>query len=792
MKVLYSWLNDFVDLSDSNPYEVADALTNVGMEVEEIIDMAKGLENVIVAKILEIKKHPNADKLVVCQVDIGGGKTVQIVTGAKNMKEGDSVPLALNGANLPNGQTILSGEIRGEKSEGMFCGGDEIGVTEDMYKGAKEYGLLILNKGEKIGEPIAKALHLDDIIFDVNVLPNRPDANSTIVIAIEIAAALNKKFKMPNLTYKSVKGVSPIDVKVENFDECLRYTGCYVKNVKNVESPDWLKRRLTLVGHTPYSLIVDITNYVLHEMGQPMHAFDASKIYGNKIVVRNAKNEMLKTLDGKDRILTNELSICDATKPLVVAGIMGGAESGTYTTTQNVFLESAVFDFATIRRNSRKIGLTSDSSLRYSKGVYFDSAELGLKRALSLISELGAGEIVDDIKDVYKTKPQGKTIEVSVEKVNKILALNVSGEKCVSILNNLQFKTSLKGDKLTILAPSFRTDVERDCDIIEEIGRSIGFDNVSVEDTSYNKTNFKGGLTKEQSNINIIKNNLVNLGVSEIISYQFCGPDVVEKTKMNSSRNIKILNPLGLEYSLMRESLLPNGINILSKNYKLGNKSLSLFEIARVFIANEVPIKDLPTEKTHLCLMQVGSEFNYYTLKHILDLIGETFRVSFDYRKTTINKTFHTGRTADIYLYNRPIGVIGELHPTVLNNFEIGERVYALEIDLTELLKKNIVYKQSGNISKLQTLNRDLALVVDKKVEAAKIINCIKSSDKAHIEDAVIFDVYEGEQVENGKKSVAVKFYIKQTDKNLTDTEINEIMNKVIGNCNKFLGAELR
>ncbi len=792
MKVLYSWLNDFVDLSDVSPIEVADALTKVGMEVEEIIDMAKGLDKVIVAKILKIEKHPNADKLVVCQVDIGGGKTVQIVTGAKNMKEGDTVPLALNGANLPNGQTILSGEIRGEKSEGMFCGGDEIGVTEDMYKGAGEYGLLILKNGEKIGLPIAEALGLNDVIFDVNVLPNRPDANSTMVIALEIAAALNKKFKAPNLSYKAVKGESPISVEVKNFNECLRYMGCYVKNVKNTESPAWLKRRLTLVGHTPYSLFVDITNYVLHEVGQPMHVFDSDRIYGGKIVVRNADNEMLKTLDGKDRLIKNELCICDKNKPLVIAGIMGGVESGTYTTTQNVFLESAVFDYATIRRNSRKIGLTSDSSLRNSKGVYFDSAEVGLKRALSLISELGVGEIVDDIKDVYKIKPQNKTIEVSVERINKILALNVSGEQCEKILNNLQFKTTLKGNKLITTAPSFRTDVERDCDIIEEIGRSVGFDNVKVEDTSYNKTNFKGGLTAEQVNINKIKNMLVNLGTNEIISYQFSGPEIIENARMSSAKNIKLLNPLGQEYSLLREKLLPNDLNILSKNYKLGNKSLSLFEIARTFETLSLPLKELPNEKTHLCIMQVGGEYSYFSLKHLLDLVGEAFRVNFDYRRTTLNKTFHTGRAAEVCLYNRPIGVIGELHPIVLENIEVGERVYALEIDLTELLKRNIVYKQSGNISKLQTLNRDLALVVNKNVEAAKIINCIKACDKVYIEDAIIFDIYEGEQVESGKKSVAVKFYIKQTDKNLTDTEINEIMNKVIGNCNKFLGAELR
>ncbi len=792
MKVLYSWLNDFVDLSDTQPEQIVDALTSVGMEVEEFVDLKKGLENVIVSKILEIKKHPNADKLVVCKVDVGGGETKQIVTGATNMKVGDSVPLALHGAHLPNGQTILSGEIRGEKSEGMFCGGDEVGVTEAMYKGAGVYGLLILNQGEKVGAPLAEALGLNDAIYDVNVLPNRPDANSVVYIALEVAAKLNKKFKMPNLSYNSVKGNCPIDVEVKNFNECSRYMGCYVKNVKNVESPALIKRRLALVGHTPHSFLVDVTNYVLHEMGQPMHAFDADHIYGGKIIVRNAENERLKTLDDKDRVLTNELCICDANKPLVIAGIMGGMESGTFETTKNIFLESAVFDYTTIRKNSRKLGLSSDSSFRYSKGIHFGSAELGLRRALSLISEYNAGEIVADIKDVYKTKPETRTIEVSINKLNKILALKVSGEECVKILNNLMFNASVKGDKLTVVVPAHRTDCERDCDIIEEVGRSIGFDKVKVEDASLTKTIFKGGLTNEQTNINKIKNLLVGDGASEIITFQFIGPDLIEKANMHSANSIKLINPLGKEYSLMRTSLLPAGLYTASRNYKQGSRSLKLFEIAHVFNAKSLPLSELPSETNSLAIIEVGSEYNYYTLKQTLDLIAEMFRVEFEYRRVTINRTFHTGRAAEVYLYNRRIGVIGELHPTVCENFEIKERAYALEIDLTELLKRKMNAKQTSAVSKFQTINRDLALVVNKDVEAAKIIKCIKGCDKQYIEDAVIFDVYEGEQVEKGKKSVAVKYYIRQIDKSLTDTEINEITNKIIGNCAKFLGATLR
>ena len=405
MKVLLSWINDFVDVSSLKVEDIVRKLNQIGFEVEEVIDTAKGLNNVIVSKIIGIEKHPNADKLVVCKVDIGDGKTTQIVTGATNMKVGDRVPLALDGAILPCGKEIKNGVLRGVESLGMFCGGEELGFDNSIYEGAEVYGLLILNKDEKVGEPLADALSMREIILDINVLPNRPDCNSVIGIAREIASAFSLKFKAPELDYKAKKLKNKVSVTVEDSMLCPRYMGAYVYNVKNGKSPELIQKRLKLLGHNPHSLFVDITNYVLIEMGQPMHAFDADKI-GNKIIVRRAKTgESLLALDGNNYELSEEnLVIANTEKPLVIGGIIGGEESGTYETTKNVFLESAIFDYANIRHSKNELGVLTDSCLRYSKGVYENSAKYGLFRALHLISKLGVGDIAEEIVDVYDKK----------------------------------------------------------------------------------------------------------------------------------------------------------------------------------------------------------------------------------------------------------------------------------------------------------------------------------------------------------------------------------------------------
>jgi phenylalanyl-tRNA synthetase beta chain len=483
MKVFLSWINDFVDIKGIETKEIAKLLTDSDFEIEEIIDKSKGLDNVIAVKITEIVRHPNADKLVICQTDIGNGQSLQIVTGATNMKVGDIVPLAQDGANLPCGTAIKTSEIRGAKSFGMFCGGDELGIDNSIYEGAETYGLLILKQDVVPGTPMAKVLGLDDIILDVNVLPNRPDCNSVLGIAREISALIKRPMKEIDLSYKSNKVDTKIDISIQDNDLCYRYIGTVVENIKNGISPAWMQKRLKLLGHTPHNLYVDITNYILLEVGQPMHAFDVSKIGDKKIIVRKANDgEKIKALDEKTYTLnSSNLVIADSKKPLVIAGIMGGEESGTYPETKTVLLESAVFNYANIRRTSHALGLSSDSCIRFSKGVYFDCAELGMNRALHLISKLNAGTISDLTVDTYGKKPEQVIVESEVKRINERLSTNISGKEMIEILNRLDIKTNENNGILTSVVPGFRSDIERECDICEEVGRIYGLNNINLE-----------------------------------------------------------------------------------------------------------------------------------------------------------------------------------------------------------------------------------------------------------------------------------------------------------------------
>jgi phenylalanyl-tRNA synthetase beta chain len=791
MKVLLSWINDFVDISGIEQKEISKLLTDSGFEVEEIIDKSKGLKKVIAVKILDIKKHPNADKLVVCQTDIGNGNRLQIVTGATNMKVGDNVPLALDGANLPCGIEIRNSVIRGETSNGMFCGGDELGIDNSIYEGAETYGLLILKSDVIPGTPMAKVLGLEEVILDVNVLPNRPDCNSILGIAREISALTKRPLKEIDISYKSKKVNTKIDISVQDFELCERYIGTVVENIKNGESPKWMQRRLKLLGHTPHNLFVDITNYILIELGQPMHAFDISKISDQKLIIRRAKTgEEIKALDGKDYKLTEaNLVISDSKKPLVIAGIMGGEESGTYPETKNVLLESAVFNYASVRRTSHALGLSSDSAIRFSKGVSFDSAELGIKRALNLIDKLGVGTISDISVDIYNKKPEEKIVKSQVKNINERLALDVPTNEMVDILNSLGIKTTENQGTLTSIIPAYRTDIERECDICEEVGRIYGLNNIKLQNTT---TNFQaiGEKLLSQKNIDAIKVATAAEGFNEMISYQFISPKLIENLNLNLDNYIKLTNPIGLEYSIMRQSLIPAALNAISFNQKQGNKNLYLFELARVFLPKQLPLTELPNETNFLCLSICSENEDFYTLKDSLNKIMQVMNVTLEYRPSQ-NEFLHPGITADVYLYNRKIGVIGKVHPVVLERFEISKDVYLAEIDLANILTRVADNRTVIAPPKFPNVERDIALIVKKEVTASSLLSVIKKV-KNEVENAYIFDIYEGAQVTEGYKSVAIKLQIKQPEKTLNEEEISKIVSKVIYLEEKENGAKLR
>lgn len=778
MKVLLSWINDYVDTSDIELKTLVKGLTDAGFEVEEVFDKSAGLDHVVVAKITEIARHPNADKLVVCQCDYGFNKT-QIVTHATNMKVGDNVALALDGANLPCGVSIKNGELRGVVSNGMFCGGDELGINDSIYPGASVDGLLILAPNCVPGTPIANVLGLNEVVLDVNVLPNRADCNSIYAIAKEIGAIFDRPVKPLDLTYTAV-GNKKVDIEVEATDLCPRYESVVVENVKNGDSPAWMQKRLTLLDHTPHSLFVDITNYVLLEVGQPMHAFDLSKIKGNKIIVRRAKmGEKLLTLDEKEHELTSEnLVIANQVEPMVIAGIMGGMESGTYETTSLVMLESANFHFANIRRSAHALGMLSDSSIRYSKGVNVENTEIGLKRALNIITKLNAGEISKEIVDVHTTLPAQRTVESSVTRINERLGLEIPAEEMVRILNRLDIKTGATGDKLVSIIPQERTDIERECDICEEVGRIYGLDKVSIDSNTATDFHTVGELTVEQKNINKLKVNSALSGFDETLTWQFGSPKTIQNAGLKLENHIVIANPIGQDYSVVRTSLMPGMLNTISFNLKQGNKDLKLFELARVFIPKQLPLTELPDEHNNLVLSLTGN-YDFYNLKNRLNKIMASIGVTLEYRQAQ-NHMFHPGICADIYLYNRKIGEIGEVHPTILKNFDINQKVYMAEINLSNVICR-LNDRHTGNApDKLPNISRDLAIVVDRDTPAGEIIKTALKADKQNIIGAKVFDVYIADSLGENKKSVAFSLTIRQGEKPLTETDITEIVNRVL------------
>lgn len=790
MKVLLSWINDYVDISKVELKQITKGLTDSGFEVEEIIDKSAGLENIVVAQITSIERHPNADKLVICQADYGFDKT-QVVTHADNMKVGDKVPLALEGAHLPNGVEIKNGSLRGVASNGMFCAGEELGIDNSIYEGAEVDGLLILNPNEEIGMPIAKVLGLDEVILDINVLPNRSDCNSIYGIAKEIGAILGLPIKPLDLSYNT-SSHKKVNVNVEDFDMCPRYEAVVVENIKNQPSPKYMQKRLSLLGHTPHNLFVDITNYILLEVGQPMHVFDLERIKGNTINVRRAKQgETLLTLDEKEHKLTpNNLVIADTEKPLVIAGIMGGIHSGTTLETTNVMLESANFNYVNIRHSSYELSLSSDSSIRYAKGVFIENTDIGLKRALNIISSLNVGNISDVIVDVRNSLPVKRTVISEIQKINERLGLEIQKETMLDILNRLGIETVEKNGSLISMIPPDRTDIERDCDICEEVGRIYGLDKVSIDETAPTKFSSVGEITNKQKNINRIKIACASNGFYETLTWQFGSPKTIEKAGLKVEEHIKVLNPIGLDYSVIRRSLMPGMLNTISFNLKQGNKELRLFELARVFLAKQLPITELPDEHENLCLSLTGS-YNFYDLKNKLNLIMAEIGIELEYRQAT-NAMFHPGISADIYLYNKKIGEIGEIHPTIRNNFEINQKVYMAEISLASFQDRLNDKHICKPIDKLPSIERDLAIIVDKDVSASKIISTTLNADKVKISKCKVFDVYESDALGNDKKSVAIRFSIRQTDKTLTDNEILEVMQNVLNAQIKENNAKLR
>lgn len=798
MKLPISWLKDYVEI-DLTAEEIAEKLLFCGFEVEEIIYKGKNIENVVAGKILSIEKHPDADKLIVCSIDVGKEKPLQIVTGANNIKVGDNVPVALNKSLLPNGMKIKEGKLRGVLSQGMLCSGEELCIDETDYEGASVNGILIIKEDIKAGSDIKEVLGLDEYILDVSITANRPDCQSIYGLSREVAALLNKPLKPLNLNYKEENNdniKNYIDVEVNSPKLCPRYMAKCVKDIKIMLSPKWLQKRLRLCGIRPINAIVDITNYILLETGQPMHAFDKRFLKGDKIIVRNAKdNEKIITLDEKENILSNEmLVICDREKPVAVAGVMGGENSGIKKDTETVIFESAKFTRDSIRKTSRKLSLFSDSSFRFEKGIDFNSCELSLNRALALIDEIGCGKVVSGVIDIKSEKPFEKIITTTKTKIENVLGIEIEKDIMLKILNGLEIKSSFNGDNLICEIPPHREDIESYPDLAEEIIRFYGYDHLRA-DLLKNASITKGGKNENLKKLDRLKDVMIAQGFNEILTYSFINQNYFDKLKFEKDnilrKTIRLKNPLSEQMAVMRTTLAHSIIETIANNTKMKILEGRFFEIASVYLADKLPLEDLPKEKQKLCFACFGKDEDFYTLKGFVENIAYCFGVDINIERGNYAH-MHSGRTATIFNNEKNIGYFGEIHPDVLENYDIKQKAYIAEIDL-DIFNENICYYTGFKpVPKFPEVERDLAVVVKDNITCKQLTDTIQTSGGKLLKNIKLFDCYKGGQIEKGFMSMAFSLTFGDDSRTLTVEEVDKHISKILKTLQNDFEAKLR
>ena len=805
MKASLEWLQEYSDI-DVNCLELGDILTMTGSKVEEVIQKGNDIKNVVVGKILEIEKHPDADKLVITKVDVGNN-ILQIVTGANNIKVNDIIPVAKDGAELPNGVKIKTGKLRGVESCGMMCSVGELNLSISDYPEQIEDGIMILGKKyeKDLGKDIVEVLDLKEEIIDFEITPNRPDCLSIEGLGRETAASLDKPFKNPRknideLQIPNKKEIEGLTVDITAPELCYRYIARVVKNVKVGPSPDWMKKRLKACGIRSINNIVDITNYVMLEMGQPMHAFDINSISGKHITVRRAKNgEKITTLDETERVLDeNDLVIADEEKAVAIAGVMGGLNSEIEKDTQTVVFESAMFYGGNIRKTAKKVGLRTESSARYEKGLSSENTLRAINRAVELVELLGAGDVVEGKIDVYPTKQKINKIKLDVDKINTLLGTNISKQEMINILEKLDIKV----ENDMAIAPYFRMDLEFVADIAEEIARFYGYD--KLETTLVRAGTTIGVRTKEQKIENKIQEILVTNGLSEIYTYGFLSEKDLEKSKIKKElidNAITIINPLGDEFKLMRPTTIPSMMQILAGNNNKKNQNVKLFDISRNYknIDNQVEKGEVPLQENILTIGMYGEDVDFYTLKGLVENILEAANVNrYDIERETTNESYHPGRCANLKVGIDTIATFGEVHPEVLMNYEINKRVYLAEINITKIVKYSKANKKYTEVPKFPAAERDIAVIVDEDVQVGDIEKAITKKCKRllkgqkGLEELKLFDIYRDEKIGENKKSVAYSLIFRDKTKSLSDDEINPVMEEITKELEEKFKAELR
>ena len=795
MDISMKWLADYVDIDEPIKKFCYD-MTMTGSKVEGYEEEGAKVTNTVVGRILSKSKHENADALFVCSVDIGREEPVQIVTNAKNVKEGDLVPVALDGATLPEGK-IKKGKIRGVESYGMFCGLDTLGLALHDFPYADPEGVFVIKEDCKPGDDIHAAIGLDDTTVEFEITSNRADCLSVLGIAREAAATFQKPFNYKKPEYKGVsEDINKyLSVNVENTDLCHRYIGGIVKNVKIQPSPRWMRERLRACGVRPINNLVDITNYVMLEYGQPMHAFDIRYLAGGKINIRNAHaGEKITTLDGVDRVLSPEmLVIADAEKPVAVAGVMGGEYSGIMDDTQTVVFESACFDGASVRRTAKKLGMRTDASARFEKGLDAHGCMPAILRAFELCELLGCGEPLNSVIDCdYNTKPQA-VVPFDPDWTNAFLGTDIPAQDMVEYLEKIGFEVR-DGN---VYSPSFRIDIESKADIAEEIARFYGYNNIKGTIIT-GIANAK--LTDRQKLERKVESACISMGLNQINTFSFISPKYYDKIRLpqNSSlrKSVVITNPLGEDTSVMRTTVLPSMCEVVARNYNYRNPEAALFEIGTEYIVTGEDT--LPLEPVRLAVGMYGNGTDFYSVKGVVEELLDTLGIS-EYEIEAAGEdcgfdevsAFHPGRVAVAKADGKPLAVFGELHPDVLETYGIGVRAYAAKVLITELLDIDIPEKTYKPLPKYPATTRDISLICDDEIPVASLEKLIKEAVGGILEKVNLFDVYKGEQIENGKKSVAFSVAMRSHDGTLTDEQADAAMKRVVKALSK-INAEVR
>ncbi len=806
MNTALSWIKAYVPDLDVTAQEYTDAMTLTGTKVEGYERLDKNLEKIVVGQILSIERHPDADKLIVCQVHIGEEEPIQIVTGAPNVKEGDKVPVVLDGGRVAGGHDggplpedgirIKKGKLRGVESCGMMCSIEELGSNRDMYPDAPESGIYILPQEAPVGADAVQLLGLRDVVFEYEITSNRVDCYSVTGIAREAAATFRKPFHPPVVTPtgNSEHIEDYLKVRVENTELCPRYCARMVKNIKLAPSPQWMQRRLAASGIRPINNIVDITNYVMEEYGQPMHAFDYDTLAGHEIVVKCAQDgEVFQTLDGQERKLDHTiLMINDGEKAVGIAGIMGGENSKITDSVKTMVFESACFNGTNIRLSAKKVGLRTDASGKYEKGLDPNTAQEAVNRACQLVEELGAGEVVGGIIDIYPEPREGKRIPFEPEKMNRLLGTDISKEEMLGYFKPLEIEYDEAAGELVI--PTWRQDLERMADIAEEVARFYGYDKIPTSLPSGEATT--GKLSYKLRVEEIAREIAEFCGFSQAMTYSFESPKAFDKLLIPADsplrRAVEISNPLGEDFSIMRTLPLNGMLTSLGTNYNRRNKEARLYEMATVYLPKSLPLTELPEERVQFTLGMYGNG-DFFDMKGVVeeffDKAGMKGKVH--YEPSTERPYLHPGRKAEILYEGVSVGYLGELHPEVADNYRIGDRAYVAVIDMPAVIPFTTFDRKYTGLAKFPAVTRDLSMVVPKEILVGQIEDVIAQRGGKILESYHLFDIYEGAQVLAGHKSVAYSITFRAKDHTLEDKEIQSVMNKILNGL-KGLGIELR